>query len=256
MFYDKYQIVINNPYKSLDEFKEAFSKSSLDDLFLFNFKEGSFDKRFIYIFKPLTETISLAMSAEISGGDINIRTFNLTNNKLSLLNKRNECINDYKSLEHLIDIMKVHFEYDYLECKEQVLEDDEETEEDDGNGYELAIDNPYKNLEELEKDMAEIVNEDDVIVPLIVFTRYINEEETLILSLEVADDKLFINTYIYFDNSYTLWIAYRINLSDYETLGDLLTEMEEHFEYNYAIALHDRKMNCDEDFYYEDEEVE
>lgn len=108
---------------------------------------------------------------------------------------------------------------------------------------EMVVHNSYKNLDEIKEVMA---SEKETC--FIVITQKLNDDEELTLSLEVGanSNELYYNTYVFYEE-YLPWIEDKVNLSDFNSIDELLEDMKHHFKYNYAIAVHERIMHGDDE---------
>lgn len=122
--------------------------------------------------------------------------------------------------------------------------------------YEVKFENEYDSFERLQQDIEYAEGEKDNIYCFMSFRKPISKCESIVTSLESVDGETFFNTYIGYDDMYTLWIDCPIDVSKYNSLEELCDDLKNHFEYNYIVGMNERELHCsDEDNYYEDDEV-
>lgn len=233
-----YKTTVFNPYESLEQLIESIVDFRKEH-------EDAYRTELITLTKDLNPVETLTQSLDIAPNQVFLNTYVLRkDDRYHWLNCNIDLIN-FKTLDELTKELSSKFDKDYEVAKDKERVKEEKTEED--YKYELVIENPYKTLDELIEDVAKSTKEPYDILVILGLCKYINSEENLIVALELIKDKYYINTYIYYNEEYTLWIEFPLELSDFKDLDELLEEIKYHFEYNYAVALHERSLYGDDD---------
>lgn len=114
----------------------------------------------------------------------------------------------------------------------------------DKNFKDMLVKNPYNSLAELTTvitDIRAIKNPQDLFT-LISISKYISDEEELVVVFEMYDKKLYFNTYINFEDkpSYEPWIECEVNLGNFKSIDELTEEMIYHFRSNHLFAIEEK----------------